>query len=61
MMGVGGQPITGTVVGIGPTRETRTMDPIQSEAIATVLVKWDDPALGTDRVAAAGLEVLGGR
>lgn len=58
-MDVGGMPITGTVVGSAPTRETRTLNPAESEAIATVLVRWDEPHLGTDRVPVVGLEVIG--
>ena len=58
MTDVGGQQITGTVVASAPTHETRTMNPAESEAIETVLVRWDEPHLGTNRVPAAGLEVI---
>jgi hypothetical protein len=58
MMDVGGTPITGTVIGPGPTHKTSTMDPAQSESIETVQVRWDEPHLGTDPVPVAGLEVI---
>ncbi len=56
----GGQQITGTVVGAGPTQQVQTMNPAESEAIGTVVVRWDQPHLGTDTVAAAGLEAIDG-
>jgi len=59
-MDVGGQSITGMVVASAPTHETRTMNPSESEAIPTVLVRWDEPHLGTDRVPVAALEVIDG-
>jgi hypothetical protein len=34
------------------------LNPAESEAIETVVVRWDEPHLGTDTVAAAGLEVI---
>jgi hypothetical protein len=60
MTDVGGQQITGTVVGAGPTQQVQTMNPAESEAIETVVVRWDQPHLGTDTVAAAGLKVIDG-
>lgn len=58
MTDVGGQPITGTVIASAPTHETRTLNPAESEAIQTVLVRWDEAHLGTERVAVLGLEVI---
>lgn len=60
MTDVGGQQITGTVVGAGPTEQVPTLNPAESEAIETIVVRWDQPHLGTDTVAAAGLEVIDG-
>jgi hypothetical protein len=57
---VGGQRITGTVVRVGPSHLVQTLNPAESEAIETVAVQWDEPHLGTDTVAAAGLEVVEG-
>jgi hypothetical protein len=58
MMDVGGAPITGMVMASAPTHKTSTMDPAESEAIETVLVRWDEPHLGTNRVPVAGLQVI---
>ncbi len=58
MTNVGGQQITGTVIQVGPSHEVQTMNPVESESIATAVVRWDEPHLGTDTVAAAGLEVI---
>jgi hypothetical protein len=58
-MGVGGQPMIGTVMASAPTHRTNTLDPAESEAIETVIVQWDEPHLGTNRVPVAGLEVIG--
>jgi hypothetical protein len=59
-MGVGAQPITGTVMASAPTHRTNTLDHAESEAIETVMVRWDEPHLGTDRVPVVGLEVIDG-
>ena len=58
MRDVGGQFITGTVRGPGPTTKIRPMNPAESEDIPTVVVDWDEPAYGSDPVVAAGLEVI---
>jgi hypothetical protein len=59
-MGVGGQPITGTVLGPGATHSTNPMNPAERDVLQTVRVQWDEPAFGVDEVPAAGLEVIDG-
>jgi hypothetical protein len=58
MTDVGGMPIMGTVIASAPTHETGTLNPAENEAIQTVLVRWDEPHLGTTRVPVVGLEVI---
>lgn len=58
MRDVGGEWISGTVLGPGKTVEVRPLDPAHEEDIETVRVQWDDPARGSDTVAADALEVL---
>jgi hypothetical protein len=55
---VGGQQITGKVIQVGASHEVQMMKPVESESIATAVVRWDEPHFGTDTVAAAGLEVI---
>jgi hypothetical protein len=56
----GGQRITGTVLRPGSTHTVETLNQAEGESLATVVVRWDDPAFGTDTVPVAGLEALDG-
>jgi len=58
MRDVGNNWITGTVRGPGATKEVRPLNPVEDENIATVVVEWDDPALGSNAVSPQGLEEL---
>jgi hypothetical protein len=58
MRDVGGSWITGTVQGPGPTTGIRPLNPAEDEDIRTVIVDWDDPALGSTAVSPQGLERL---
>ena len=58
MRNIGGEWIEGSVVGPGPTKEVRSLDGTLNEDAETVEVEWDDPALGVDAVAVAGLQIL---